>query len=249
LRRGYVRLQAQYGEYLSWMVQESGDPGGAVYWVDRAQQWAGLGDWPEMTAYTHVRRSMLASRCAKDGPAAVEHAARAAHLPQTPAWFKGLAQKEMAHGYALSGHREDCFRALDRARESFDATSTEVEGRGPIVGPRQSDIAPMLAASQANCEVHLGDGEQAITLLESCRANHRSGSRHDAITAARLAQAHAQAGNPEQACAAALDALDTGEAVDSFTTRTELRRSLDPLSRWPRRDDVREVRHRIAALA
>jgi hypothetical protein len=56
LRRDYLMLQAQYAETLCWMVQESGDPTGAVYWIDRAHQWADQGGWPTMVAYAHVWR-------------------------------------------------------------------------------------------------------------------------------------------------------------------------------------------------
>jgi hypothetical protein len=106
----------------------------------------------------------------------------------------------------------------------------------------------LLAQLRATCDVHLGGGEKAIPLQESCRTLYGPGSRHG-ITGARLARAHAQAGDPDQACALALAALSTGDAVDSLSTRVELRRALAPLNRWPARQDVTEVRHQITALA
>lgn len=39
-RRQYSALQARYAESLSWLSEEAGDLPGAMYWVDRASQWA-----------------------------------------------------------------------------------------------------------------------------------------------------------------------------------------------------------------
>jgi hypothetical protein len=64
----------------------------------------------------------------------------------------------------------------------------------------------------------------------------------------RCCGAHAQAGDPDRACVLAVEALDTGQVLDSWTTRIELRRTLKPLARWPGREDVAEVRHRITTL-
>jgi hypothetical protein len=50
------------------------------------------------------------------------------------------------------------------------------------------------------------------------------------------------------ACRLILDAIKAA-AVDSFSTRSELRRALAALERWPQRDDVREVRHRLGVLS
>jgi hypothetical protein len=57
LRRAYVQLQAQHADYLTWMTHEAGDVASALFWFDRAQHWAAAADWPDMVAYSHVRRS------------------------------------------------------------------------------------------------------------------------------------------------------------------------------------------------
>ncbi len=133
LRVKYVRLQAQSGECLSWMVQESGDPAGAMYWVDRAQQWAGLGHWPEMTAYTHVRRSTLARNGAGDGPAAAENATEALQVPGAPPRITAEAGKQLAYGHALTGQRDKCHYALDQVASLFERASTEDGGPDSII--------------------------------------------------------------------------------------------------------------------
>jgi hypothetical protein len=249
LRRDYLMLTAQYAETLSWMVQEAGDLHGAGAWVDRTQVWADWAGWPAMISYTHMRRSMLASSLAGDGPAAVEHALRALHVAGAPPQIKALAAKQMAYGYALAGHTDACRRALDQMAGLFETIASEDQEQEPIIDLGSVDGQILLAQYRATCDVYLGGGAQAIANLESGRATHASGSRHHSIPGARLSRAYAQAGDPDRACTLALEALDTGEALDSAVTRVELRRALGPLSRWPGREDVAEVRHRITTLA
>jgi hypothetical protein len=244
LRRDYLVLAAQYGEYLSWMVQEAGDPGRALYWVDRAQNWAGLAEWPAMTAYAHVRRSTLASSCAEDGPAAVEHAAMALRVPETPTRVRAEAARRLAYGHALAGDRDASHRALDQLAD----LSIDDEGPDPIIRLGASNDSNLLARSQGTCDLYLGDGENAIAQLSTSHAAYVPSSRSHAITGARLAQAYALAGDPDRACGLALESLDAARHPDSLTTRTELRRTLAPLSRRPGRSDVTEVTQRITAL-
>jgi hypothetical protein len=113
---------------------------------------------------------------------------------------------------------------------------------------RGFDVHSALAQFRGTCDVYLGGGGRAIPLLESSQVAHGSGSRHHAVNGARMSRAYAQAGDPDQACTLAQQALDTGQALDSLATRVELRRALGPLRRWPERSDVAEVRHRITAL-
>jgi hypothetical protein len=259
LGRGYLLVSAEYADYLSWMVQESGDLEKAAYWVDRAQTWAERAGWQAMVTHAHVRRSTLAITFASDGPLAVEHAGRALRAPHAPAAIKALAAKQMAHGYALAGHPAAAHQALEQMAGFFDTASTEADKRDPLIGSlflgglTPSGIEFALAQFRGTCDVYLGGGAEAVPALTSSRAAHSAanggGSRNAVIASARLARAHAQAGDPEQACALALDALDAGEVLDSLTTRVELRRTLTPLGRWPGREDVAEVRHRVTALA
>jgi hypothetical protein len=250
LRRDYAKLQAQYAGDLSWMVHEAGDPGGALYWIDRVQHWAGLAEWPAMAAYAHVRRSTMVSSSCGDGRAAVEHAVQALRTIGAPAQVRGEAAKQLAYGYALAGNPDACHRALDLMAGLFDLAPGDADAPDQIIGLRGSGAtASLLAQFRATCDVYLGGGQYAVAALDSSRAAYAPGSRPYAITSARLAQAYAQAGAPEQACALAVESLGTAQALDSLSARTELRRMLPPLNRWPSRQDVAEVRHRINALS
>lgn len=63
----YCSLQARYAESLSWLSEEAGNLPGAMYWLDRASQWAQAASWSAMTEYSFVRRSMMVISFSGDG--------------------------------------------------------------------------------------------------------------------------------------------------------------------------------------
>jgi hypothetical protein len=247
LSERFTRLQARYAESLSWMAEESDDLTTALYWTDRAEHWAQVSDWRSMACYAHVRRSMLAISYASDGLAAVEQAQLALRIPGAPARVRAMASKQAAYGYALAGQPDPSRYALEHTAALFDrAREDEPDAHAP--GQNSVDDADLLAIFEATCDVYLGAGDRVIDALEPRMISIGSGSqRTSAITAAKLAQAYAHAGEPTLACRLILTTLDTAASVDSLTTRSELRRALPTLTRWPGRDDVREVRYRLAA--
>lgn len=249
LHSDYVILQARCAESLSWMAEEEGGLSSALYWIDRAHHWAQVIGWRSMVAYAHVRRSMLAISYGSDGLAAAEQALLALHTPSTPARIRGLAANQLALGYALAQQPDASKQALEQAVQFFDAAAHDGREDDPMVGWRSVNDPYLLAIYQATCDVYLGGGDSVIAELAPRMTVIGTGSRRThAITGAKLAQAYAHAGEPGQACALILDTLDTAAAIDSLNARSQLRRTLPVLTRWPEREDVREVRHRLASL-
>ncbi|MBO3736705.1 helix-turn-helix domain-containing protein [Actinoplanes flavus] len=245
LRARFGLVLARYDESLSWMAEESGDLPSALYWTDRTEQWAHHAGWPGMAAYTHVRRSMLAISHAGDGVAAVEQAQRALRVPAAPARVRALAYKQIAYGYALNRRPDQARYALDQTAALFQ----QPDDSSSLPTPGQASVPDddLLSIFTATCDVYLGAGNRAIdTLSPRLPRISASSARTSAITTAKLAQAHAHAGAPGLACQLILNVLDTTSTIPSRTTITELRRALPVLARWPDRDDVREVTHRLA---
>lgn len=217
--------------------------------MDRAQQWASVAGWQAMTAYAHVRRSMLAISHASDGLAAAEQAAIAFRVPGSPRRIRGLAAKQMAFGFALAGRPDASKRALDQAIGLLGADAHGEDEDWPSVGQLSVDIADLLVIYQATCDVYLGGGERVITALSPLIDGLGTASRRtQAITQAKLAQAYARAGEPAAACELAWQAADAAIALGSRSTEGELRRVLPALARWPGREDVAELRNRLAML-
>lgn len=108
------------------------------------------------------------------------------------------------------------------------------------------DSGDLLALIHATCDVYLGGGATAIGTLAPHLPTIGAGSaRSGAINTAKLAQAYANAGAPDEAVKLAGQVLTAVNVVDSASTRMELRRLTALLSRWPNRDDVAHLRQQL----
>jgi hypothetical protein len=242
LRTRLLRLQTRYAESLSWLNAEVGDLLQAVYWTDRCAVWAQAAEWPAMVAYTFVRRSMMALSFSDAAAGAVQHANQAARLPGAPAGVRALAAKQAAYGYALAGQAEESVRALDTAVRLFAAAERD-DDPASAVGQRSVLNEDLQAVYAGTCRVYLGKGLEAVEELSSRLDRVAAGSaRTHAITAARIARAAADAGDPALACERIRTAVELAEAVGSLSAKAELRRA-EPvlLRRWPRRGDVQDI--------
>ena len=65
-------LQSRYAELVSWLSEEAGDLPSAMWWNDRASQWAQAAGWSGMTVYGFVRRAMMVGRSSSEGLRVVE---------------------------------------------------------------------------------------------------------------------------------------------------------------------------------
>lgn len=242
-RSRYAVMQARYAESLSWLSEEANDLPGALYWTDRAAQWAQVGNWSPMVAYTFVRRSMMAISFTNDGRRAVDTAQLVLGMSSAPARIKGLAAKQMASGYALAGDRDASAGALDTAMELLAAPSQENEAS---LGQRSVVSDDLYTIFRTTCDIYLGRGDSVIPVLEPKLDSLAQASvRTATITRAKLARAYANAGLPREACQLAWDTLDAIEPVSSLSAHAELRRGVPVLQRWHSRDDVQAVLQRL----
>ncbi|VVJ22650.1 Uncharacterised protein [Amycolatopsis camponoti] len=243
LRRAFLALQGRYAESLSWLNEEAGRTEDALFWLDRAGEWAQIGGWNGLAGYTYVRRSMLVLTAADDSGRAIELAETALAMPGVPARIRGLAAKQAAFGHAIAHNADASARALDTAMELLAAGHDESAGE---LGQRSVPGDDLYAIFQATCAVHLGRGEQAIDVLQPRLSRLSAASpRTAAITTGKLAHAYANVGLPTQAAQLAMNALEQAKAIESQSTSREIRRALVPLQQWHRRDDVAELLHRM----
>jgi hypothetical protein len=239
----YCRLQARYAESLSWLSEEAGDLPGAMYWIDRASQWAQAADWSAMTEYGFVRRSMMVISFSSDGRRAVDQAQHVFGISDSSPRMKGLAAKQMAFGYALTGDKEASYRALD---EAMNWLAWPPRDDDALLGQRSVVDDDLFAIFQGTCGIYLGRGASAIRMLEPRLASlSRSSVRTVTITRAKVARAYAQAGQPAEACRMAWETLDAMEQVDSLSALSQLRRTVRVLDRWHGRSDVQDLTHRL----
>ncbi|HWR46250.1 MAG TPA: hypothetical protein VN327_01345 [Pseudonocardiaceae bacterium] len=241
----YAALQVRYAESLSWLSEEAGDLPGAMYWIDRASQWAQVANWPAMTEFSVVRRSMMVMSFSSDGRSAVAQAHHVLDMPDAAPRTKGLAATQMAFGYALAGDR-------DASRRSFDAAinwlAQPVRGDDALLGQRSVAYEDLFVIFQATCDIHLGHGACVIPVLEPRLPSlSRSSARMATNTRAKLARAYANAGQPAEACRLSWETLEAIEQVDSLSARSQLRRTARVLDQWHGRSDVQDVMHRLGS--
>jgi Helix-turn-helix domain len=246
-RNRYSTLQARYAETLSWLSEEAGDQSGAVWWIDRASQWAQAAQWSGMTAWGFIRRASTVSCFTDDGLRIVDQARPVLDMPQASPRMKGLAAVNVAYGYARAGNRNESHRALGTAM-------------GWLAQPIREDDAALghstvvtddhFVLHQTTCDIYAGYGARVIAMLEPrLESLARHSFRVATVTRARLARAYANAGQPAEACRVAWETLDAIEQIDSFMARTELRRAVPVLNRWHGRSDVQDVMHRLGSRA
>lgn len=246
-RRGmYATMQASYAESLSWLCEEASDAAGALYWVDRAAQWAATARWEPMVGYTFVRRSMLAINFTGDGLRAVDAATPVLDRREL-SWVRGLAIKEMAMGYALAGQADASAQALDEGMRLLARPARDDEVR---LGQRSVVGDNLYAVYQTTCDIYLGRGASVIDALQPrLDGLTRSSPRTATISRAKLARAYANAGQPADAARLAWEALDAHDQVGSHSALSEVRRTLRVLRQWESRIDVRgeiaDLAHRL----
>ncbi|GAA4524192.1 helix-turn-helix domain-containing protein [Amycolatopsis samaneae] len=242
LRTNYLALQARYAESLSWLSEEAGRAEEALFWTDRATQWAQSSGWTAMTAYMFVRRSMMAVSFAGDGHRAVDHALAAYEMPDVPRRIQGLAAKQMAFGYALSWEPDASARALDQAMTLLDESGEE----GSELGQRSVVSEDLYVIFRTTCDIYLSRGEAAIGVLEPRLATLSSASARTAtITRAKLVRAYANIGQPHEAARLARQAIDDSTTLQSLSARSELNRAVPVLRRWRKRAEIADVLQRL----
>lgn len=242
-RHRYSTLQAHYAESLSWLSEEAGDLPGAMWWIDRASQWAEAAGWSGMTTGGFVRRSMMVMSFTSDGLRVVDEARPVLDMPQASPRMKGLAAKQMASGYALAGNRDESRRALDSAMDLLAQPAREDDAAlGQLIAMNDD----LLAVYQTTCDIYLGYGARVVPVLEPrLEPLAKSSFRRATITRAKLVRAYANAGQPADACRLGWETLDAIEQIDSQSARSELRRTVRVLDQWRGRSDVQDLRHRL----
>ncbi|MGH3808364.1 MAG: helix-turn-helix domain-containing protein [Pseudonocardiaceae bacterium] len=236
-----LRILAQYAEFVGWLQQDGGDLHAAVYWSDRATQWAQSAADHQMVAYLLIRKSNIAC-LANDATSAIDLAAAAHDVsggigPR----LRALAAQQEARGWAMIGDNDRCQRQLHTAAELLRTHSGETDLAGPVY--LQHYDLDTLEEQVATCYCNVGRAEDAIPILErkiaALPANlHRDrGHRMAKLANAVIATRHPEPDRAAQLGLACLDlARHTGSARISKELHT-LHKAL--LARWPDQANTR----------
>ena len=244
-----LRLLAQYAEFAGWLHQDTGDATAAMYWSDRATEWAqAVGDY-QMVAYLLVRKSNIAL-LDDDATAVVELAAAASRVPgPVSPKLVALASQQEARGWAMRGDA-DRFRAnIDTAGELLRRHPDDLDVTAPVY-LHQYDLDTLEEQSASGYRA-CGQAETAVAILERKIAQmpahlHRD-QGHQLAKLANTVLATAQP-DPERAAALGLECLPAARATGSARIAKELR-TLDATlsSRWANLPATAEFHQALAA--
>jgi transcriptional regulator with XRE-family HTH domain/tetratricopeptide (TPR) repeat protein len=234
------RLQAEYAEFAGWLADELGDRRAGQFWTDRALEWAHEIDDDLLIGYTLVRKAQRALESG-DAWAAVSLARAALRRGGLTNRVRAAALQYEALGHA-SSHEIPEFRvSIDHAHELIDASEpAEPDERATWCTP-------------AYVIMHEAAGWTRLGMYANAVAEYQRGlsdwpgefRRDEGVYYGRLACAHAQAGNPEEAARIGLTALNVGISTGSARILAELRPLEQTLAKW---DTVPNVSRLTASL-
>jgi len=223
-----LTIGARYAEFAGWLHQDAGEARAAMFWSDRAVEWAQQAGNRVLVAYVLMRKSNQASD-ERDAGRIVGLAEAALREPgPIPGRVRALARRQEAHGYALDGGEVTCNRKLD------DALSlVALSNRHGDPGPGSYCTEVYLELHRATCWLELGKPKRAIDLFEQELVKLPASQNRDrGVYLARLAAAYADDGNPEQAAARGREAWTISRGTGSWRSAAELGRLRSRLERW-----------------
>lgn len=238
-----LRVLAQYAEFVGWLQQDAGNLPAALYWSDRATQWAqSAGDYP-MAAYLLVRKSNI-SYLVDDANTVVELAAAAQEIPgDLSPRIRALAIQQEARGWALIRDGDQCRRRLDTAAELLTAHTDSGDDPTAPVYIQYYDLG-VLEDQAATCYRSIGHAEDAVAIFESRIADSLKANLHRdcGYQMAKLANTviATKQPDPQRAAQLGLACLDLARQTGSARITKELS-ALDATlaARWPDQPDVR----------
>ncbi|MGQ0776485.1 MAG: helix-turn-helix domain-containing protein [Pseudonocardiales bacterium] len=239
--RALLRMLAQYAEFVGWLQQDAGDLTAAMYWSDRATQWAQSACDYQMTAYLLVRKSNIAY-LADDANTVIELAAAAQDAPgDIDPKITALAAQQEARGWAMINDGDRCRRKLDTAAQLL---STHPDGDDPTTVYIQYYDLGVLEDQSATCYRSIGRAEDAIAIFERRIADSRDANLHRdcGYQMAKLANTvlATKQPDPERAAQLGLACLNLARQTGSARIAKELGTLNTTLTaRWPDQPDVR----------
>jgi hypothetical protein len=218
LRSEVIKMAMRFMEFQGWLQQDSGRFSAAMASTDRARDLAAeLGD-PLWDAYLLMRKSNVATDAGDPatGAALAEVALDAAAPPPR---VGAVILRQKANALAALGHARDCAAAIDKALSAVCNPEAEGDEIASYCSERY------VAMEAAGCWRQLRQPGRALQLLSATGSAWPDALRRDnGLYLARLASAHAGAGDVLSACSIGAEAVAVAGVTHSVRTIIELRR-------------------------
>lgn len=237
-RRELLSLGAETAEFAGWLYRDLKDLASAVYWYDRAMEWAQEAHDTAMQGYVLLKKSQMAYD-ERDAHRVAALAETASHGPwRLPARVLVEATQQEARGLAMLGEPLDKVeRKLDEAEDLFVAMDSGDDR--PQFGTYFSKNA--MLTRRACCYIEAGKPAHAAELFGEAIEGHGLSKRDEGFIRALRAIAYALSGEPDAAAGEGLTALSIAAATNSERTTRELRRVVRALDPWRTRPGPRRL--------
>jgi len=242
VRRDLLAVGADSAEFAGWLYRDLRDAPRALYWHDRAIEWAQeAGDMP-MQGYVLLKKAQLAYD--EREPLRMLTLSQAAQHTsfQLPMRVRAEAVQQEARAEAMLGASVDeVDRRLDRAHQLLVTADERPTGSklGAHYGP------PLFAMQAAICQTEAGQPRRAVALYESSLNEQSFSPRDYGFFLSWMAASLAFAGEPDQAAVTGIASARRATDAHSARTKRELVRVLDILKPWQNRPAIRELREAV----
>lgn len=240
-----ILLAANYTEFCGWLYQDSGDYPCAMFWTDRALEYAMELNDHQLVSYILMRKSNIATESGQPGYAlGLANAALKQSSALTPRLI-AVTLRQRAATYALLNEITD-FR-----QDADDALSLAISG----LDQEEPDKARYCSPSYIRMELgaswlKLGLPIPAITLFEDSQAQWSmpEQKRDQALCLARLATAYAASGSLDQASQITEKLLTTANGLHSARVSNQVHDLNTAFSPWRKNTSVTDLAHRLQAF-
>lgn len=244
VRRELLSVGADGAEFAGWLYRDLLDIHCAVYWYDRAMEWAQEADNVIMQAYVLLKKSQMAYDL--HDPRRVLTFAEAARRDsgRLPLRVKAEITQQTALGLAMAG---DPIAVIERMSEDAHELLMLALSNADYDGPASAYFTiDTLILRRAACYTVAGKPAKAASLFAEVIAGGSLSRRDSGFFQARWAVALALSGEPDEAAAVGLSALDLASRTDSERTKRVLTNVVRVMKPWAYRPGPRALSEALA---
>ncbi|MFJ6985041.1 MULTISPECIES: XRE family transcriptional regulator [unclassified Streptomyces] len=243
VRRELLAVGADGAEFAGWLYRDIQKPQAAVFWYDRAMEWAQEADNAAMQGYVLLKKSQMAYD-ERDALRMLTLAQAAGHDRwQLPARVRAEVTQQEALGRAMLGDPLDVVRGQLAHAEvlSTNAPEDAPDALGAYF------TGPTRLLRDAITYTEAGKPGLAVDLFNDVLSTGALSRRDSGFFNARRAAALALSGEPDEAAKVGTASAAVAQEVKSERTVRVLGEVLRTLDRWRSRPAVREFRETLTA--
>ena len=236
VRHQLLSLGAECGEFAGWLYRDAGDLTRALYWHDRAIEWAQVVGDTTMQGYVLLKKAQLAYD-ERDPHRMLDltQAVRGGSWT-LPLRVQAEAAQQEARAEAMLGASLDSVeRKLGEARQLLGASRAEE----CTLGAHYNDT--LLTMQTAVCLAEAGKPRRSVDLYSEALTENSFSPRDYGFFLSWQAASLALAGEPDEAARTGLESAKRASSSSSQRTHRELERVVEVLAPWQNRPAVKEL--------